>query len=182
MGSGIWSVTSQLQSDLRDTVEWAKKWLVDFNAGKIELVLFDRSNNTDGSVLEENSLLRCRGWLSLLNWIGALALSPLLKLPPGKLLHWLVLWSFFLLRLLCISTNIPYSHAWNTFFSCCLVSPGLTLGHSQGNSLTNPMLVTAFQLFSPEGHRKPRSGVGSLSPVERLVGCEQGTNHNALTH
>ena len=42
-------------------MELAKKWLVDFNAGKIELVLFDRSNNTDGSVLEENSLLRCRG-------------------------------------------------------------------------------------------------------------------------
>ena len=49
-------------------MEWAKKWLVDFNAGKTELVLFDRSNNTgaidvkiDGSVLGENSLLRCRG-------------------------------------------------------------------------------------------------------------------------
>ena len=41
---------------------WGKKWLVDFNAGKTQLVLFDRSNNTssidvkmDGSVLEEKS-------------------------------------------------------------------------------------------------------------------------------
>ena len=41
-------------------MDWGKKWLTDFNAGKIQLVLFDRSNNTgsidvkmDGSVLEE---------------------------------------------------------------------------------------------------------------------------------
>ena len=48
------------KSDLRDTVDWGKKWLADFNAGKIQLVSFDRSNNNgsidmkmDGSVLEE---------------------------------------------------------------------------------------------------------------------------------
>ena len=47
-------------------MDWAKKWLVDFKAGKTELVLFDWSNNTgaidvkmDGSVLEGNSLLTC---------------------------------------------------------------------------------------------------------------------------
>ena len=49
-------------SDLRDTVDWGKKQLVDFNAGKTQLVLFDRSNNNgsidvkmDGSILEEKS-------------------------------------------------------------------------------------------------------------------------------
>ena len=64
----------ELESDLWDTVDWSKKWLVDFNAGKTQLVSFDRSNNNgsvdvkmDGSVLEENHLLRCWGWLSLLN-------------------------------------------------------------------------------------------------------------------
>ena len=43
-------------------MDWGRKWLVDFNAGKAKLVLFDRSNNTgaidvkmDGSVLEEKS-------------------------------------------------------------------------------------------------------------------------------
>ena len=46
--------------------------------------------------------LRCWGWLFLLNWIGALTLSLLLKLLPRKLEPWFVLWSFFLLRLLCI--------------------------------------------------------------------------------
>ena len=41
-------------------LDWGKKWLLDFNAGKTQLVLFDRSNDTssfdgemDGSVLEE---------------------------------------------------------------------------------------------------------------------------------
>ena len=51
---------SELESDLQDTVDWGRKWLVDFNAGKIQLVSFDHSNNTgaidvnmNGSVLEK---------------------------------------------------------------------------------------------------------------------------------
>ena len=51
-----------------------------------------------GLFLRKNHLLRCWGWLSLLNWIGALTLSLLLKLPPRKLEPWFALWSFFLLR------------------------------------------------------------------------------------
>ena len=46
-------------------MDWGKKWLVDFNAGKTQLVSFDRSNNNgsidvkmDGSVLEEKSSFR----------------------------------------------------------------------------------------------------------------------------
>ena len=35
--------------------------------------------------LRKNNLLRCWGWPSLLNWVGALTLSLLLKLPPRKL-------------------------------------------------------------------------------------------------
>ena len=27
-------------------MDWGRKWLVDFNAGKTQLVSFDRSNNT----------------------------------------------------------------------------------------------------------------------------------------
>ena len=55
-------LTSQLESDLGDTVDWGRKWPVEFNAGKTQLVLFDRSSNTgaidvktDGSILEEKS-------------------------------------------------------------------------------------------------------------------------------
>ena len=50
--SDLWQkleLASELESDLRDTVNWGKKWLVDFNAGKTQLVLFDRSNN-NGSI------------------------------------------------------------------------------------------------------------------------------------
>ena len=45
-----------------ETLDWHRKWLVDFNARKIQLVLFDRSKNTgaidvkmDEHVLEEKS-------------------------------------------------------------------------------------------------------------------------------
>ena len=61
--SDLWQqleLASELESDLRDTVDWGRKWLVDFNAGRTLLVSFDRSKNTgaidvkmDGSVLEE---------------------------------------------------------------------------------------------------------------------------------
>ena len=64
-------MASELESDLRDTVDWGKKWLVDFNAGKTQLVSFDRSNNTgaidvkvDGSVLEEKSSFKIQGLTS----------------------------------------------------------------------------------------------------------------------
>ena len=41
--SNLWQqleLASELESDLQDTVDWGKKWLVDFNAGKTQLVLF----------------------------------------------------------------------------------------------------------------------------------------------
>ena len=69
--SDLWQqveLASELESDLRDTVDWGRKWLVDFNAGKTRLVSFDRSKNTgaidvkiDGSALQEKHLLRCWG-------------------------------------------------------------------------------------------------------------------------
>ena len=64
-----------------------------------------------GLFMRKNHLLRCWGWLSLLNWIGSLTLFLLLKLSPRKLEPWFVLWSVFLLRLLWISINLPYHHA-----------------------------------------------------------------------
>ena len=52
-------------------MDWGKKWLVDFNAGKIQLVSFDRSNNNssidvkmDGSVLQEKSSFKMLGLTS----------------------------------------------------------------------------------------------------------------------
>ena len=53
-------MASELESDLWETVDWGKKWLIDLNAGKTQLVWFDQSYNTgfidvkmDGSILEE---------------------------------------------------------------------------------------------------------------------------------
>ena len=67
--SDLWQqleLASELESDLRETVNWGRKWLVDSNTGKTYLVSFDRSISTgaidvkmDGSVLRKNHLLRC---------------------------------------------------------------------------------------------------------------------------
>ena len=34
-------LASELESDIQDTLDWGRKWLVDFNAGKTQLVSFD---------------------------------------------------------------------------------------------------------------------------------------------
>ena len=55
-----------------------KNWLVDFNAGKNQLISFDRSNNNDsidvkmgGSILEETSLFKMLGLTSSkLDWMS----------------------------------------------------------------------------------------------------------------
>ena len=70
-------LASELKSDLRDAVDWGRKWLVGFNAGKTRLVLFDWSKNTgavdmkmDGSPLEEKSSFKMLGltFSSKLDW------------------------------------------------------------------------------------------------------------------
>ena len=52
-------------------MDWGKKWLVDFFAGKLELLSFDWSNNSgsigvkmDGSALEEKSSFEMLGLTS----------------------------------------------------------------------------------------------------------------------
>ena len=69
-------LASELESDLQDIVDWGKKWLVDFNAGKTQLVSIDQSNNVftdlkmDGSVLDEKSSFMMLGLTlsSKLDW------------------------------------------------------------------------------------------------------------------
>ena len=68
LASDLWQqleLASELESDLQETVDWGRKWLVDFNAGKTQLVLFDRPKNTGAiyvkmnrSVLEEKASLK----------------------------------------------------------------------------------------------------------------------------
>ena len=69
-------------------MDWGKEWLVDFNAGKTQLLSFGQHNNNgstdvkmDGSVLEEKSSFKMLGltFSSKLDWgskkIGALIRS-----------------------------------------------------------------------------------------------------------
>ena len=67
-------MASKLESDLRDTVDWGRKWLDDFNAGKTQFVSLHQSNNTgandvkmDGSVFEKNPSYKMLGLSFLLN-------------------------------------------------------------------------------------------------------------------
>ena len=62
------------------------------------------------------------------------------------------------------------------FFNCYLAAPRPNSGHYRGDSLTHPILITAFLHIRPKGHREHRSEVGSLSPAERLAGFEPGTS------
>ena len=104
--SDLWQqvkFASELDSDLRDTVDWDRKWLVDFNAWKTQWVLFDSCNNVVlliwkwmGLFLRKNHLWRRWGWLSLPNLILALRLPIFVKLLPRTLEPWFVLWSFLL--------------------------------------------------------------------------------------
>ena len=94
--------------------ELGTKWLVDFNAGKAQLVSFDWSNNTgainlkiDGPTLEKWSFkmlgLTFSSYLDLCSYIIPIAKTALRKLESR-----FVLWSLFLLRLLCISINLSW--------------------------------------------------------------------------
>ena len=78
--SDLWQqleLASELESDLRDTVDWVKKWHVDFSAGKTQLVSFNRSNSNGsidvkmgGSIFEEKSSFKMLGltFSSKLDW------------------------------------------------------------------------------------------------------------------
>ena len=72
-------MVSELESGQRDIVDWARKWLADFNAGKTQLVLLDRSNNTgaidvkmQGSTLEKKSSFKMLELSFSSNWTGTL--------------------------------------------------------------------------------------------------------------
>ena len=80
-----------------------------------------------GLFLKVKSFLRCWVCLSLLDWIWGLILSLSLKLHPRKMEPWFILWSFFLLKLFCISINLPYGHAWNTVVMCGFGAPSCYL-------------------------------------------------------
>ena len=85
MWLGIWSVGITRIGFwiwIWTTRHWGTKWLVDFNAGKTQLVSFDESSNAgavdvkvDGSILEEKSSFKILGltFSSKLDWCSYIA-------------------------------------------------------------------------------------------------------------
>ena len=113
----IWLLSLNL---IYETVDWARKWLVDFSAGKTQLVSFDHSYSIgaidvkmDWSAHEKKSSFKMLklSFSSKLDW-GSYIIS-IAKTASKKLEPWFALSNLFLLRLLCISINLPYDHAWN---------------------------------------------------------------------
>ena len=97
--SDLWQqleLASELESDLRDMVDWGKKWLVDFNAGKTQLVSFDWSNNNGsievkmgGSILEEKSSFKMLGltFSSKLDWRSYISIAKTASKKIGALIR-----------------------------------------------------------------------------------------------
>ena len=120
-------LASELESDLQDSAVCGRKWLFYLNAGKTQLLSFDLSNDTgltnvkmDGCVLEffcfclffcSFKMLRLT-FSSKFDW-GSYIIS-FDKTTSKKIGALIRSISFFLLRLFCISVNLPYHHTWNT--------------------------------------------------------------------
>ena len=82
--SDLWQqleLASELESDLRNTANWDRKWLVDLSAGAINVKM-------DGSVLEEKSSFKMLGLIfsSKLDW-GSIAKTVSKKI--GALIHYM---------------------------------------------------------------------------------------------
>ena len=159
-------MASELESDLRETVDWGKKWLVDFNAGKTQLVSFNQSNNSgsidvkmDGSVLEEKSSFKMLGltFSSKLDWgscITSIAKTASMKI--GALIHSMKFLSPEVTLCLYKSTICPCMEY------CCDIWAGgascyLELLEKRICSIVGPLLAASLE---PLAHRR---NVASLS-------------------
>ena len=85
-----------------------------YNTGSIDVKM-------DWSVLVEKSFFKMPGLIfsSKLDWGACIIL--IVKTASKKIGAWFILWSFFLPSLLCISINLPCTHARNTVVMSGLV-------------------------------------------------------------
>ena len=107
---------------------WSKKWLVDFNARKTELVSFDQSNNTgaidvkmDGYALEEKLSFKILGltFSSKLGW-GSFFIS-IAKIASKKIGALICSMKFLSLEIALYLYKSTIVHAWNTVITSGLV-------------------------------------------------------------
>ena len=109
----IVKLASEFESDFCGL---SQKWFCEFNTGKTEHVSFEWSNNSgywceNKWVCSRRKIIfeGCQDLSCLLNWLGPLTWSLLLKLPPRKLKFWFVLDEItLLLSLLFIFIYLPY--------------------------------------------------------------------------
>ena len=110
-------------------MNWGKKWLVDFDAGKTQLVLFDQSNNTgavdvkmDGSFLEDKSSFKMLGlnFSSKLDWGSyIIPIARTVSKKIGALIHSMkFLSSKAIVSSLFIRGHLP--HSSSAIIVCCL--------------------------------------------------------------
>ena len=117
-------LASELESDLRGNVEWGRKWLVNFNSGTTQLVLFNWSNNTgaidvnmDGYVHEGKSSFKMQEltFSSKLDWDSyIISTAKTASKKIGVLIR-------FVKFLLCSFINQQYDLVWNAFAMTRLV-------------------------------------------------------------
>ena len=126
-------MASKLKSDLRSTVDWGKKWLVDFNTGKTLLVSFDWSNNNrsiyvkiDGPVLKDKSSFKMLGltFYSKLDW-GSYIIS-IAKAASKKVGALIRSIKFFSPEVALYLYKSTIRLLWNTFVTSGLVTLGAT--------------------------------------------------------
>ena len=79
-----------------ETLDWGRNWLVDFNAGKTQRVLFDRSNDTGAidvkmyrSVLEEKSSFKMLGLTFTSKMDRGSYIISIAKTPSKKIGAWI---------------------------------------------------------------------------------------------
>ena len=125
-------LASELESDLQDTEHWGKKWLVDFNAWKTQLVSFDWSSSNgpvdvdvDRSVLQEKSSFKMLGltFFSKLDWVSCIiSIAKTVSKRIGALIHSIKFLSPEAALYLCGSTIRPCMkyccHVWAGVPSC----------------------------------------------------------------
>ena len=141
-----------------EILDWVRKCLVDFNAGKTQLVLCDQSNNTgaidvkmNGSVLEENLSFKMLG-LTFFSKLGCSSYIISIAKTASKQIRALIhSMKFLFLRLFCISINQPYGHAWNTIIMSRLVFLVATWNCwiSYKNGYTGLLVIHFLPLLNP---------------------------------
>ena len=98
------------------------KWLVDFIARKVQLVLFNHSNNSGviyvkmnkSNIVQNHHRMWRLPLSSKFHWDSDSV--PIAKAASKKIGALIGLWSFFLLRLLVVSISLLYDVAWKTVF------------------------------------------------------------------